>query len=411
MAEDRESLPVLRMLSDGTPDLVDTERQLSDAVEQLAQSSAPVAVDTERAQGFRYGAEAWLVQVRRPDVGTFLIDTNALPDLSELSAVLDAPWIFHSGSQDLPSLKEVGMVPESLFDTEIAARLVGVEHFSLQGACETMLGFTLEKAHQNENWSVRPLPRSWLRYAAMDVEVLPQLREALSDRLDELGRQEWAEQEFAHALTHPVVARTPRWQNLKGVGSLRHPRELAVARELWETREQIAKEQDVSPGRLLNARGILAAAQENPQTKRSLGSIEFFRRPQARRYSEEWWRALRRAQGLTDNEMPTRADLHVNEGIPPLRAWKRSRPSAVQRLQSIRSLTESAAEPLGVAADMVLLPATQRAMAWEPLGADDPLTHFTERLTEGEARPWQQQLLLEQVALTPKKLDRLTEGD
>ena len=411
MVEEAEQLPVLRALTDGLPDLVDTGAQLQKTIGQLGRSSAPVAVDTERAQGFRYGAEAWLVQIRRADVGTFLIDSHALPDLAGLSSVLDAPWIFHSGSQDLPSLRDLGMIPHSLFDTEIAARLVGVEHFSLQGVCEAMLGVTLEKAHQNENWSIRPLPAAWLRYAAMDVEVLPQLQEALTARLQDLGRMNWAEQEFAHALTHPLVQKPPRWQNLKGVGSLRHPREFAVAKEIWEARERIAKDIDVAPGRLLNGRGILEAAQKNPQTKRGLSSIEFFRRPQARRYSNDWWQALRRAQTLTEEEMPTRQDLHLSEGIPPLRSWKRTRPSAVSRLQSVRALTEKSATPLDLAPEVVLLPATQRAVAWEPLDSRDPLGDFNDRLTQGEARPWQQELLLQEARSNPKQMRRLSEGD
>ncbi len=379
-------LPVLTTLADGVPEVIDTQQGLSEAIEQLATSRASVAVDTERAQGFRYGAEAWLVQIRRADVGTFLIDSHALPKLAELNAVLDAPWIFHAAGQDLPSLAELDLVPPALFDTEVAARLTGVQHFSLQGVCEEVLGFSLEKAHQNENWSVRPLPLPWLRYAAMDVEVLPQLETALTERLEELGRLEWARQEFDYELTHPIKSKAPRWENLKGVGKLRRPQELAIARELWTTREEIAVRTDVSPGRILNGRGILEAALRDPQNRRSLQQIEFFRRPQARRYLDEWWEAIRRAHSLLPEEMPH--GLPAGEGIPPARLWKRLRPEAQDRLQQVRALVERAAKPLDLAPEVVLLPATQRLLAWEPL--DD----LEQRLIEGEARPWQRELIL-----------------
>ncbi len=407
MADASRDLPVLTALSDGIPSVVDTPDGLDAVVGHLAASSAPVAVDTERAQGFRYGAEAWLVQVRRDDVGTFLIDSHALPDLRQLSQVLDAPWVFHSAGQDLPSLEELGMVPTSIFDTEIAARLTGVEHFSLQGTCEEVLGFTLEKAHQNENWSVRPLPKPWLRYAAMDVEVLPALQAALQQRLAESGRQDWAQQEFEYARTHPVRSKEPRWQNLKGVGKLRTPRELAIAKELWTAREQIAIASDVSPGRILNNRGIIAAAQTNPQTKRAMSSLDFFRAPTARRYSDEWWAALRTAHGLTPSEMPSRADLQTEEAVPAFRAWKRLRPTAVPRLQEVRSLVQMAAEPLDLDPEVILLPATQRILAWDPLPHGGAIDLVEERLERGEARPWQREIILDAVNSNPDFLRKL----
>ncbi len=414
MVDAAAQLPIMKELAEGTPDLIDTQSQLDTAIKRLSGSDEPVAVDTERAQGFRYGPEAWLVQIRRRDVGTFLVDANALPNLGELSNVLNSPWIFHSAGQDLPSLAELGMVPDRIFDTEVAARLVGVQHFSLQGTCEELLGYTLEKAHQNENWSVRPLPNAWLRYAAMDVEVLPDLQDALHKKLKELGRTEWAGQEFEHARTHPIQAKTPRWENLKGVGKLRTPAQLAIARELWEVRERIAKSLDISPGRLLNGRGILEAAQKNPQTKRALSSIEFFRRPKARQYADEWWAALRRAQTLTTDEMPTRDALQVGNGLPPLRAWKRTRPAAVDRLQAIRALVEGAAAPLSISSEVLLLPATQRAIAWNPLRAGSSpslIDQLDQRFIQGEVRPWQAELLLDAADQQRDLLDRLTRGD
>ncbi len=207
--------PVLRQPASGIPAVTDTPEGLLEAVSSLLGGTGPVAIDTERAQGFRYDSCARLVQIKRRGAGIFLIDTMALPDLSSLAPALQAPWIFHAPGGDLGPLADVGLVPPSLFDTEIAARLLGVESFSLRGVCEAILGVTIDKAHQNEDWSLRPLPKDWLRYAALDVELLPELCEQLSEQLMSLGRLEWANQEFEYERLHPQVSRPSSWRNIK----------------------------------------------------------------------------------------------------------------------------------------------------------------------------------------------------
>lgn len=411
---DAEEYPIKTTLADGVPAVTETPEELAEVERLLGASSEPVAVDTERAQGFRYGAEAWLVQIRRQDVGTFLIDSNRLPDLSSLGQTLQAPWIFHAADQDLYSLAELGLRPDEIFDTEVAARLAGLKQFSLRGACEAMLGYTLEKTHQNENWSVRPLPADWLRYAAMDVEVLPDLHAALSERLESLGRLEWAEEEFTFALANPMVPRESRWQNLKGVGGLRRPKELAIARELWSVREEIARGLDISPGRLLSTRAVIEAARRNPQSKREMLAIEPFRRPRARQYSDDFWGALRTVRGLTPEEMPTLAEVRDPGPVPPLRSWKRSRPDAVKRLGAVRALVLGAAEPLGLDPEVVLLPATQRALAWDPLprgSAAETQSRALKLLDEAQTRPWQLELLDRSMSDSPDKLRALSAGN
>ena len=195
----------------GTPAVIDTREGLEKAARALAQGSTPIALDVERAQGFRYGSDPYLVQIRREDVGSFLIDTHALPDLSVLQPGVEDVWLLHDCLQDLPNLRQVGLRPSALFDTEIAARLVGLERFGLAAVAEQVLGLGLVKDHQASDWSVRPLPKEWLRYAALDVELLTELYYRLSKRLDQMGRWEWAQQEFAHALSvKPPTAKPVR---------------------------------------------------------------------------------------------------------------------------------------------------------------------------------------------------------
>lgn len=385
-------LPVLTTLREGVPPVIESESDLAQAVGELKRSTEPVAVDTERAQGFRYGSSAWLVQIRREDVGTFLIDSHALSDLEDLNQVLQTPWILHSAKQDLPALAEANLVPPQLFDTETAARLLGLRHFSLLAVCETVLGVSLEKSHQAEDWSIRPLPTDWLRYAALDVELLPELYQQLTDRLRDKDRLSWADQEFEYARTHVMHTKEPSWENLKGVRKLRQPRQLAVAKELWTTREAIARDKDVAPTRVLPSKAIIEAALRYPDTRRKMLSIPDFHRPRARAYKDDFWAALRRAQTLTATEMPQRQDLATPGVVPPVRHWKRTNPEALERLQLIRTAVQAAAEPVDLEPEVVLEPAAQRAATWEPLPASGAAGTLLDRLVAAEARPWQLEL-------------------
>ena len=147
-----------------------------------------MAVDAERAHGFRYSQRAYLIQLRRAGAGTHLIDPIAFGQPADLSvrsatALADAEWVIHAASQDLPCLYEVGLVPRTLFDTELAARLLGYPRVALGTMLEELLGVRLLKEHSAADWSTRPLPSEWLNYAALDVELLVELRDRLAAEL------------------------------------------------------------------------------------------------------------------------------------------------------------------------------------------------------------------------------------
>ncbi len=375
---------LLRAPREGIPPLIDSEDDLAQAADALARSTQPVAVDTERAQGHRYGGGAYLVQIRKDDVGSFLVDPSGMRNLEVLAGGLKGTWILHAADQDLRCLADLGLSPQALFDTEVAARLLGYERFSLGALTEQVLGIALEKSHQNEDWSLRPLPTDWLRYAALDVELLHELQMALTARLEETGRLEWAQQEFHHELTHPLVVREPNWRDLKGLGKVRTREGLAVARELWTAREELAKETDLAPGRILAAAGIVAAAQSVPRSKGKLSAIEAFRRPRARRELSRWWDALARARALRDSELPPLRLPPDPNHVPAAASWKRADPDAWERLQTMRALVSRAAAPLGVAPDVVLQPRVQRDIAWRPLTGPLP-----DALEGAGARAWQ----------------------
>ena len=246
---------------DGLPPLVDTASALQAATEALAAGTGPVAVDAERASGFRYGHRAFLVQLRRGGAGTVLIDPVACTDLSGLDAALaDTEAVLHAASQDLPCLADLGYRPRQLFDTEIAGRLLGYPRVGLATLVETILGLGLEKSHSAADWSTRPLPQDWLLYAALDVEVLVELRDHLARQLTEQGKMDWARQEFAAVLAAgPQPPRADPWRRTSGIHRVRNRRGLAVVRELWLERDKIARRRDLSPTKVLSDAAIVEA--------------------------------------------------------------------------------------------------------------------------------------------------------
>src|ERR1022692_4835826 len=282
---------------DGMPPLVVTAEALAEAASALRAGTGPVAVDAERASGFRYGHRAFLVQLRRRDAGTVLIDPVACPDLSGVDAAIgDAESVLHAAGQDLPCLTELGFRPRKLFDTELAGRLLGYPKVGLGTLVEEVLGLSLEKTHSAADWSTRPLPQEWLRYAALDVEVLVELRDALAGQLAEQGKTSWAEQEFAAILAaRPAPPRTDPWRRTSGIHRIRSRRSLAVIRELWLARDLIAQQRDISPTRILVDAAIVEAARVVPSTLAELGKLAGFTGRGARRYGPEWLRAIRHA--------------------------------------------------------------------------------------------------------------------
>lgn len=373
----------------GTPDLIDTPAGLQQAAQQLAHSTMPVAIDVERAGGFRYSHRAYLVQIRREDVGTFLIDSGVLTDLSILNDALgNAVWILHDADQDLASLRMAGLHVPQLFDTMWAARLLGFERFGLAAVCEQVLGVTLDKNHQNDDWSTRPLPRAWLRYAALDVELLTELYEKMARLLYDLGRWEWAEQEFQNILTRPVKPADPqRWRSLPGAGKIRTRRNLAILEELWTTRERIAESIDIEPTKLIRNKLLVELALNPPRTARQLLMFQELRRPTTRKYVDEWLAAMNRGRSRLDASLPDLKRTYLPGDFPKVTGWKQAAPQAHQRLQQIRDCVRRLAAPLGIDQEVLLETRIQKHLAWHDIryrGAD--LVDF---LGRHGARPWQ----------------------
>ncbi|GHD89108.1 ribonuclease D [Streptomyces naganishii] len=373
---------------EGIPPVIADAAALAEVTAAFAAGSGPVAVDAERASGYRYGQRAYLVQLRRQGAGTALIDPVACPDLSGLGEALSGvEWVLHAATQDLPCLREIGMVPTRLFDTELAGRLAGFPRVGLGAMVEGVLGFVLEKGHSAVDWSTRPLPEPWLRYAALDVELLVDLRDALEKELDRQGKLEWALQEFdAIASAPPAEPRKDPWRRTSGMHKVRRRRQLAVVRELWQARDRIAQRRDVSPGKVLSDAAIVEAALAVPVNVHALGALNGFGHRMGRRQLEQWQAAVDRARALTDSQLPQPGQPVT--GPPPPRAWADKDPVAAARLSAARAAVTALAERLNMPQENLIAPDTVRRLCWEPPKNADA-DSVASALTGYGARPWQ----------------------
>ena len=359
--------------------------------EALRAGSGPVAVDAERASGYRYGQRAYLVQLRRAGAGTGLIDPVPLPDLSVVQdAIVDAEWVLHAANQDLPCLAEIGLVPRRIFDTELAARLAGLPRVGLAAVVESLLGYSLVKGHSAADWSTRPLPEEWLVYAALDVEVLVDLRDALAALLDEQGKTEWARQEFEAVLAAgPPAPKPDPWRRTSGVHGLRNRRQLGMLRSLWQARDDLARKRDIAPGRVLPDSAMVSAVQADPQTEGALLELPVFRGRANRRLVGTWFGALARGRALPEDDLPPHS--RPGEGPPPVNRWADRDPAAATRLQVARTGLAELSAKHDVPVENLLSPDLVRRLMWSPPEPRDAAA-IAEALRAGGAREWQVEL-------------------
>jgi ribonuclease D len=354
--------------ADGLPEVVRSPDALAAVAEAIAAGHGPVAVDAERASGFRYSARAYLVQLRRAGAGTALIDPIPLAGkFDQLAEALDGPeWVLHAASQDLPCLGELGLRPARLFDTELAGRLAGLARVGLGPMVENLLGLRLEKGHGAADWSNRPLPEDWLVYAALDVEVLVELRDVLDGMLTEHGKRDWAAQEFEAVRTAgPPPPRTDPWRRTSGIHRIRKPRQLAAVRELWHARDDLASQRDIAPGRVLPDSAIVEASVTAPPSSAELIKLPVFRGRAQRRLAGYWWAALDRAA---------------------------RDPDAAARLAAAKKAVAEISTQRTVPVENLLQPDLLRRVCWQP--PDGPVR---DALRAGGAREWQVDLLGDQL--------------
>ncbi|MFD5867078.1 HRDC domain-containing protein [Corynebacterium sp. NPDC060344] len=403
---------------DGTPEVLVTAAEIADAGRLLASGEGPLAVDTERASAYRYDDRAFLIQLRREGAGTVLVDPETVPGViaeSGLAGHLNPlDWIIHAAVSDLPCLADLGLHPRTLADTEIAGRLLGLPKVNLAAMTEELLGVTLAKGHGREDWSTRPLPGAWLDYAALDVELLVELCDALTAALAELDRVEWLRQEseairLAHAPGARAVPDGQRWRSMRGVGKLKRPEQLVAGRELWLARDRMARERDVSPVTVLPHDVLASIAEKLPRTEAEMTSLKGF--PRRRRGAAKLWLGeLRRALGTPRDTWPAR-QRPTGTPRPHHRNWEERAPEAAAVLDRLKAGHELLAEDLAIAPETLFRPSDLREVAWTMSGAGVGEVPGTDDEVRGllagmGARPWQVDVmsgLVSEAVLLPRR--------
>ena len=397
MNEEILAIPLLQP-ADGTPLVIDTESKFYDALAQLAQGHGPFAVDAERASGFRYSARAYLIQIKRNKGGLHLIDPIAFGPghklFSELNALLNTDEvILHASTQDLPCLRELGIKPIHLFDTELAGRIAGLPRVGLGPLLETLMGVSLAKEHSAADWSARPLPPEWLTYAALDVELLVELRDKMFELLEKSNKLSWALEEFASILkAPPAPPRVDPWRRTSGMHKIKRRDQLAIIKELWIARDRVASEQDIAPGKLLNDGAIVELAIAASVTKKE---FEKALRPLGlrARWLENlplWLSSISTAVALPEDQWPamrTNADT-----LPPIKLWRDKFPEKYAPLSHARAAIELIAQENEIPVENLITPEHVRRVCWKPpAGATETLSipAVEQALTQLGARQWQ----------------------
>ena len=376
--------------------LITDESALQEAVAVLKATTGPIAIDAERASGFKYSQRAYLIQVRAENSEIFLIDPVATPNMAAskafqaFAAVLkDREWILHAATQDLPCLNEIGLYPGSIFDTELAGRLAGAPRVGLGSLTESLLQFRLAKEHSAADWSTRPLPESWLNYAALDVDVLHELAEAVKGLLNQQGKLDWANQEFASLMGFkPKPQRIDKWRGITGLHKVQDRLSHEIARQLWTARESLAQKMDVAPGRLIPDSSILAAATQKPKTRPELAAMKSFSGRASRSYLDLWWDAVQSA--LKATELPSLKP-EKTDAIPNHRNWIMKFPEADRRLKFAKASLIELSEQKLVPLENLLTPEILRQVSFTP-PEDFSYETLSGRLHELGARNWQVEL-------------------
>jgi len=373
----------------GTPAVIETEESFKSALAELAKGAGPFAVDAERASGYKYSARAYLIQIKRNGGGLHLIDPIPFGPghqlFIELNDLLNTDEvILHASTQDLPCLRELGINPKLLFDTELGGRIAGLPRVGLGPLLEAHLGVLLAKEHSAVDWSVRPLPLDWLNYAALDVELLIELRNIIAQLLLVAKKLPWAEAEFAAILAAPPnPPRVDPWRRTSGMHKIRKRNQLAVIRALWNVRNQIAESLDVSPGKLLNDTAIVELAMNPPTNKREFDKVlrPIGLRARWKENLDIWLAAIASAVALPESDYPEMRA--AGDSMPPTKIWKERFPEKYAPFTHARAAVELRAAKLNIPVENLISPDVIKKLVWK-LSTD-----VAKDALELGARPWQ----------------------
>jgi ribonuclease D len=396
-AEDTElvvaAVPLLAPAA-GVPQLIADEPAFEKALRELELGTGPFAIDAERASGFKFSARAYLIQIKRQGGGLHLIDPIPFgPNhrlFIELNELLQSDEvILHASTQDLPCLRELGISPKKLFDTELGGRVAGLPRVGLGPLLESLMEVSLAKEHSAADWSQRPLPQEWLNYAALDVELLVELREKVYGLLASANKWEWASEEFQAILdAPPPPPRVDPWRRTSGMHKIKKRNQLAIVRALWMVRNEIAQEIDISQGRLLSDAAIVELASvAHVKTLKTKKDLERALRPLGLRArwmenAATWISTISDALALAEDQWPqARAD---SDSLPPIKIWRERFPEKYAPLTHAKALLLAKADELSIPLENMITPEYIRRICW-----NSPKGEVAHALATLGARSWQ----------------------
>ena len=318
---------------------LDTVADVEKFTSEISKTSE-IALDTEGASFHRFVDRVYLLQLSTRDRHA-VVDPLPMGVPPGLGALLEDPAVevvFHDADYDLRLLQQdYGWHIRTIFDTRVAAQLLGYTAFGLAALLERFFDVKLDKKHQRADWSMRPLTDDMLDYAAQDTRWLLQLKDHMSSELARVGRTAWAREEFA-------LLEGTRWTDeepgmsylrLKGARDLSR-RELAVLRELVPWRDTVAGALDRATFRVLGNEQLLEISRSQPQTKEALGKIKGMPRAILEQRGADLLDAVRRALAVPDAELPK---------FPRAARWDRD-PEFDARVSALKTARDAAAKRL-----------------------------------------------------------------
>ena len=392
----------------GVPEVVSDESQFEKLIADLLNGNGPLAIDAERSSGYRYSQRAYLIQIYRENGGLHLIDPIPLKDSklwqkfnNEFSSY---EWVIHASTQDLPCLIEVGLKPKLLFDTELGARIAGCERVGLGPLAESLLELQLAKEHSAVDWSIRPLRPEWITYAALDVDILLDIRNAVEKLLIEQNKLKWAEQDFASILKNyesyefSDMPKPDRWRRTSGMHKVRDRLTMSIVRDLWLSRDELAREIDLAPGRVLGDDAIVEIATKRPDNPEAVAKVIGRRTRLEAPPFNRWLSVLNNALKTPIEEQP---ELRVaSQSLPPIKIWKDRNPLGYARLTHARAGLIELSAQIQIPTENLVTPEFIRKICWQdpPASNSDYENFVTEQLIKMGARPWQIELVTPSIS-------------
>ena len=387
----------------GVPEVISTDSKFEEMIAQLLKGDGPIAIDAERASGYKYSQRAYLIQIYRKDGGLHLIDpipfigSDLWQKFNENFSQYE--WVIHASTQDLPCLLELGLNPQTLFDTELGARIAGCPKVGLGPLSESLLELQLAKEHSAVDWSIRPLKAEWLTYAALDVDVLLDIREKVEALLIEKNKLEWAKEDFSSILKNfkekqDQPAKPDRWRRTSGMHKVRDRLNMTIIRDLWISRNELAQELDLAPGRVLGDEAIVEIAIKRPATAEAMAKVISWRTKLDAPPFGRWLAVLNKSL-LTP--LDEQVELRVpSTSMPPIKIWKDKNPLGYARLTHARGKIAELSTEIEVPAENLITPELVRKLCWElpPVDQSKYEEYVASQLRSYGARDWQ----IDQVA-------------